>query len=365
VGRADDLDATGTAQNFVTDVQLAVGVLTAVGNAVEDEVVTIGATVYTFKDNIEAQFATGVLTATDNPDDNDTVTVGAKTYRFKTVIAQINDVDIGGTASDTLDNLVAAIVAGAGEGTAYFTGTTANAQASAAAGAGDTVDVTALVAGVAGNSIVTTHTGSGDATFAAATLLGGEAAEAAYSVEIGVSASATLDNLIAAINAAAGAGTLYGTGTAAHPDVSAAAGAGDTVDIAALVAGVAGNDIDTVAEGDLSFAAATLEGGVTSNNLQATAHGYAVGNGPFLVTTSGTRPAGLVASILYFVKAVVDPDNFTVASGSRTSPVSTITSDGTGTQTVTPAASSEAVYEQLKKNPLAVVAGATDVDDLL
>jgi len=354
--------ATGTAQNFTTDVQVAVGVLTAVGNAVADEVLTIGTTDYTFKANIEAQAAVGTLTAIDNPDDNDTVTIGVKVYRFKGTIAQINDVLIGASASDSLDNLIAAVTAGAGAGTLYFTGTTANADATAVAGGGDTVTVTALVAGTAGNSIATTATG-GDVDFAAATLLGGEAAEAAYSVEIGVSASATLDNLIAAINGAAGAGTLYGTGTVAHPDVSAAAGAGDTVNITALVAGTAGNSIATVGEGDLSFATATLEGGVTSNNLQATAHGYATGDGPFLVTTSGTRPTGLLASTLYWLKLRVDADNFTV-TGKRAGGVTGISSDGSGTHTLTPASSEEAIFEQLKRHPREVVNEATDIDDL-
>jgi len=270
----------------------------------------------------------------------------------------------GSTASVSLDNLIAAINADAGAGTLYFTGTTANASATAAAGAGDTVDVTAITAGTAGNSIATTATG-GQVDFASPTLTGGEAAEAAYSVEIGATASDTLDNLIAAINGDAGEGTDYGTGTVAHPDVTAAAGTGDTVDITATVAGTAGNDIDTTADSsDVSFGALTLEGGVTSNNLQAAAHGYTVGDGPFLVTTNGTRPTGLLAGILYFVKARPDADNFTVTA-KRGSPGETgISADGSGTHTITPAASAEAIYEHLKRHPREVINAETDVDDL-
>src|SRR5688572_4397371 len=44
---------------------------------------------------------------------------------------------------------------------------------------------------------------------------------AAFEVLIGASAAAALDNLKSAINATAGAGTTYGTGTFAHPDVTA------------------------------------------------------------------------------------------------------------------------------------------------
>lgn len=363
--RATALDATGTGQAFTADVEAATGVLTAAGNPAQNETVTIGTTVYTFKTDIEAQTATGVLTATDNPDEGDTVTIGATTYTFTATVDAANKVLIGASASDTLDNLVAAITAGAGSGTLYGTGTTANASATAAAGAGDTVDVTALVAGTAGNSIATTTTGSGDATFADVTLLGGEAAEAAYTVEIGATASDTLDNLIAAINAGAGAGTVYGTGTAAHPSVSAAAGTGDTVDVTATVAGTDGNSVATTSTaGNLTWGAVTLEGGVTSNNLQAAAHGYTVGDGPFLITTSGTRPSGLLAGVLFWVKSRIDADNFTV-TGKRGSPAETgVASDGVGTHTITPAASAEAVHALLKQHKPAVVNDATDVDDL-
>ena len=85
-----------------------------------------------------------------------------------------------------------------------------------------------------------------------------------YEVLVGATDSDSLDNLIAAINGDTGEGTLYGTGTVAHPSVTAAAGAGDTMDVSFTAgAGVAGNDIATTAtltSGD--WGAANLEGGV-------------------------------------------------------------------------------------------------------
>lgn len=85
----------------------------------------------------------------------------------------------------------------------------------------------------------------------------------ANEILIEVSASATLDNLISAINASAGAGTKYGTGTVIHPTVSAAAGDGDTVNLTAKTKGVAGNSIATTTnDSNLSFGALTLEGGI-------------------------------------------------------------------------------------------------------
>ena len=84
---------------------------------------------------------------------------------------------------------------------------------------------------------------------------------AADQVLIGASATATGANLAAAINAAAGAGTTYGTGTLAHPSVSASAAAG-VVTLTAKQVGDNGNEITTTESGTgASFAAATLTGG--------------------------------------------------------------------------------------------------------
>ena len=67
----------------------------------------------------------------------------------------------------------------------------------------------------------------------------------AYEVAIGANATEAAANLVAAINAAAGAGSTYGTGTAANAE-AAAAGNGDdatTGDVEARAAGENGNAI--------------------------------------------------------------------------------------------------------------------------
>lgn len=61
----------------------------------------------------------------------------------------------------------------------------------------------------------------GDVTYTFKTALTTDPGAVAYEVKIGASAAAALDNLKSAINATAGAGTTYGTGTEAHPLVSA------------------------------------------------------------------------------------------------------------------------------------------------
>lgn len=102
--------------------------------------------------------ATGILTLTGNAVAGETVTIGGVTYTFVTgdAGAVLYAVKVGTTASNTLDHLWHAITAGTGAGTEYGTGTPAHPTVTAAAGAGDTIDVTALVAGLAGNSIGTT-----------------------------------------------------------------------------------------------------------------------------------------------------------------------------------------------------------------
>jgi hypothetical protein len=129
---------------------------------------------------LTAVAASQTLTFVANPSNNDTVTVGSKTYTYKTSLTgAANEVLIGGSASASLDNLIAAINGAAGAGTTYGTGTIASTQVTAAAGAGDTMIVTAITAGVAGNSIATTETFTNAGNvWTAATLTGGTDATA-------------------------------------------------------------------------------------------------------------------------------------------------------------------------------------------
>ncbi len=83
----------------------------------------------------------------------------------------------------------------------------------------------------------------------------------AYQVLVGATEEATAANLVAAINADTGAGTLYGIGTLVHPSVSAAAVAG-VVTVTATVSGTPSNTIATTETGaNSSWGAATLAGG--------------------------------------------------------------------------------------------------------
>lgn len=123
---------------------------------------------------IEAAFvaAMGTFTLSAVPSVNETVVIGSKTYTFKAVLSGANQVLIGATAEATLDNLIAAVTHGPGEGTTYGTGTTASTQVTAVALPGPQILVTALLAGTAGNAIATTDT-TANGSWGAATLTGG------------------------------------------------------------------------------------------------------------------------------------------------------------------------------------------------
>lgn len=238
----------------------AAGVLTAAANADNNNTVQVEGKTYTFKTALTEAKATGTLTATANPQDGARVTINSTVYTFRDTLVSAFDVKIGVDASTTLDNLIAAINAAAGAGTTYGTGTTIHPTVTAAAGAGDTMVVTAKTVGVAGNALTTVEFSPGLA-WGAGTMSGGVDA-VANEILIAGSASASLDNLIAAMMGTAGEGTAYSTGTVVLASTSAAAGAGDTVDITALAVGTAGNAITSVGTGQMSFAAATLAGGV-------------------------------------------------------------------------------------------------------
>lgn len=117
--------------------------------------------------------ATGTLTLTGNAGNGEIVTIDTKTYTFQTVLTNVDgNVLIGGSASDSLDNLIAAITLGAGSGTLYAAATTLHPTVTAVAGAGDTMDATAKLNGTLANTYATT-TDLANGSWGSATLTGG------------------------------------------------------------------------------------------------------------------------------------------------------------------------------------------------
>lgn len=116
--------------------------------------------------------AGGVLTLTGNAADGETVTIDGVVYTFRTALVGAYDVLVGAAATNSIDNLIAAINAGAGAGTLYGTGTLVHPSVTASPGVGDTMDLVANTAGAAGNSIATTDT-LANGSWGSGTLTGG------------------------------------------------------------------------------------------------------------------------------------------------------------------------------------------------
>jgi len=121
--------------------------------------------------------ATAILTGTGALTDGDTVTIGETVYTFKTTLTTVPaavpfEVLIGANLAASLDNLKVAITAGAGEGTAYGTGTTAHPDVTATTNTDTAQTIEAKVANAAGNDIVTTEV-STKLSWGGATMSGG------------------------------------------------------------------------------------------------------------------------------------------------------------------------------------------------
>ena len=119
---------------------------------------------------------------------------------------------------------------------------------------------------------------------------------AANEVLIGGSASATLANLAAAVNAGAGAGVAYGATTVANADVKAASVTASTITFTAKVAGVGGNAFATTTD-DTNMgwsSGATLAGGSGAAGLTTSAAGQAALT---TITAAVSTVAGLRGTI--------------------------------------------------------------------
>lgn len=232
--------------------------------------------------------------------DGDTVTIGSTVYRFKNTMALAYDVKRTGTAALTLDNLKAAINASGTAGVEYFAGTLAHPTVVATTNTDTTQKIVARVPGIAANTLATTEnsihlswpaatlgdgTGASNpgVTTAVATVTVREetytfvdvlsetngAAAIANQILFGADSAAALDNLKLAINAGATAGTNYSTGTGQPDDVIATTNTDTTQVFEAQTLGTPGNVYtasETLSNGTIS---ALFSGGSEGANFDA------------------------------------------------------------------------------------------------
>jgi flagellin len=229
------------------------------------------------------------LTLTANDAANDTISIGGTTYTVVSALTgAANEVLLGGTTSQTLLNLKAAVnAASGGAGTVYGVGTVANANVTALVEAGvspaGTLTFSANLNGTAGNAITSTVTGSGTETFTAGVLAGGTAGGTVavggktYTFVTALSLTPTanevlggtetnqLANLALAVNQGAGEGTDYGTGTTQNANVAAGTASATALTFTASTAGTAGNFITGVSSTG-SFGTPDFAGGANAGS---------------------------------------------------------------------------------------------------
>jgi hypothetical protein len=143
------------------------------------------------------------------PANNDTVTIGATVYTFKTTLTgAANEVLIGASAAAALTNLKSAINATAGAGSTYGTGTVANASVTGTTLTATTLLLEAIDKTVTGSGIAVSET-STHLSFDNASLLGGTGGQTVDNL----SKSATVGELLCTARIATNAaGTVFRKG---------------------------------------------------------------------------------------------------------------------------------------------------------
>lgn len=121
----------------------------------------------------QATAATGHIDFTAQPSATETVTIDGDAYTFVSGVSAADDVNIGADLAETLSNLVAAINAGTGDGSAYGSGTAAHPSVYAYKGVAGRVNFVARTAGATGNSLTLATTVTG-ATASDSNLTGGQ-----------------------------------------------------------------------------------------------------------------------------------------------------------------------------------------------
>lgn len=113
----------------------------------------------------------------------------------------------------------------------------------------------------------------------------------------------------------------------------------------------------------------TFTADFTNDEIDITSHGRATADGPFVVSTTTTLPAGLVAGTLYWVNAVTANAlslHLTREEAAKGINAVDMTDAGTGTHTLTPADTSTALVEVMRTGTTSErVEAVADIDDLI
>ncbi len=162
-------------------------------------------------------YATATLDLTAQPASGDTVTIGTDTYTFVAAASDLvattaNQVVIGSSVQDTLDNLQAAVNGTGGTGTTYSAATVENSAAQISNVNGGSATIQAALPGTDGNSIAVSTTitdTSGGFSGGVTDLSGGTAAA---SLDTSADAQAALTSIESAIASVAADRGAIGSG---------------------------------------------------------------------------------------------------------------------------------------------------------
>jgi len=301
---------------------------------------------------VEGTHPVSVFTSTGVVIAGQTITIGTTVYTATASTPNAAyQVYMGANAEAFLLNLKYAINGTtAYRGTSYGYGTAAHPSVVAVASDATTITVRGRVPGTSLNATATTETftngswadttlgggtGASDAgvTTAAATVTIGSTVYTAvdelsetygataipYQVKKGASEATFLDNLKSAINGTTGAGTVYSTGTVAHPTVVATTNTNTVQTIRGRVPGTTPNSVATTTTlANYAWADTTLGGGTGNSDAGVTTAGatFTIGNRTYtaVIELSESLGADAIADqILWVTSEAVFLDNVKLA----------------------------------------------------
>lgn len=108
----------------------------------------------------------------------------------------------------------------------------------------------------------------------------------------------------------------------------------------------------------------TVSATVASNGLTVTAHGLAVGDGPFRFSAVTGTLSGVSTTTDYYVRSVVDANTITLAATPDVGAAALAVSAGAGTATLTRTVTNASVARAINRKGLAAVKAATDIDNV-
>lgn len=298
---------------------LEVAIYDTVGATLLDEVI--------LADGTGEAHATGVLTSSANYSDTETVTIGTRVYTMQAALtAGDGHVKISTTEALTLANLTHAINGSGGVPGTDYNVTAPDPDVTATNNGVHALTVTAIVVGLAGNSIASTET-SATAAWGAATLTGGTDTDTID----GVAAK-----MVVALNAAGVgiANAAYNSSTNVLTVAGVADAIGDhTIQVWWLAPDFVRKQslrtaVSTIVDGGIAAAALTVTLGADAEVVPLVAAGLRLvsvdldegtGNGAYLVTiqsgtASGFTLDGNIDTVLVYANTVNDAIDAATAS---------------------------------------------------